>query len=187
MVNLLLFFMIISICKSLLLDSHLDYYSSTEYTINDYKDIYNTTWKETVIADKLTKMVKCQPLFIDSDYEKDLLVLDSQTRLYWVSNLRGTSGSFIHQFISKSKLLNFLVHGDGTDRDNFYILGINSQENKILKFKSTLNVLNQTLSWTEEEFFDLSNPNISFIIKDNLITGFNLYTISNERQVRINF
>lgn len=185
MVNILTLLLMIKLSSSLLLDSHLDYYSSTEYTINDYKDIFNTTWKETVIADKLTKMVKCQPLLIDTDYEKDLLVLDSKTRLYWVSNLRGTSGSFSHHFISKSKLLNFVVNGDATDRDNFYILGINSQENKILKFKSTINVLNQTLSWSEDELFDLNNPSINFIIKDNLITGFNLYTISSDRQVRL--
>ena len=168
---------------SLHFDSYLNSYKSLEYSPNYYKDIANTTWQEIVVSDKLINLVKCQPLLIDSDSELDLLVLDSETRLYWVSNVRGTSGDFNHQFISKSKILNFLVHGDSSDKYNFYILGINSQGNKILKFIPQENKMNKTIVWEESILFDLSSSEVNFIIQDNLITGFNLYPFSNEKQI----
>jgi hypothetical protein len=109
-------------------DSYLNIYRENIFKKHQYKEIANTTWKEFFISENVTNLVKCIPAYIDDDKELDLLVLDSESRLYWVSNVRGTSKEVTHQFISESKLNDFVVsrnfNYDG--KDNFYILGINS-------------------------------------------------------------
>jgi hypothetical protein len=164
-------------------DSLMNSYKTYEYYTHSYKDVANTTWKEIVVADRLVNLVKCQPAYVDSDKEIDLLVLDSETKLYWVSNIRGTSGNFLHQFISKSKLLDFVVNGDANYRSEFFILGIKSSGKKILKFSSFEHHDNKSIYWAEEDFFDLESPEVSFIIKDNIITGFNLFPVASDTQV----
>jgi hypothetical protein len=106
-------------------DSYLNTYKSYVFNDNEYKDIANSTWKEYFISENIKNLVKCVPVFIDSDKELDLLVLDSETRLYWISNVRGTSKEIVHQFISQSKLYDFVV-SDSINNGNMYILGINS-------------------------------------------------------------
>lgn len=182
-----IFSILVNFCfiKSLNFDSLMNSYKTYEYYTHSYKDVANTTWKEIVIADRLVNLVKCQPAYVDSDKEIDLLVLDSETKLYWVSNIRGTSGNFLHQFISKSKLLDFIVQGDANNRNDFFILGIKSSGKKILKFSSFEHHDNKSVYWNEEEFFDLESPEVSFIISDNIITGFNLFPVSGDTQVSL--
>lgn len=115
-------------------DSYLNSYKDTNYEINTEKDVSNSTWKEVVVADKLVNLIKCMPVYIDNDDDIDLLVLDSETKLYWVSNIRGTSGTFFHQFVSHSKLLDFVVHGDGLqDNSNNYYSNSNIYKNSYEK------------------------------------------------------
>ena len=164
-------------------DSFLNTYKNIEYYESSYNDITNSTWKEIVVADKLINLVKCVPAKIDYDKELDLIVLDSETRLYWVSNIRGTSSQFNHQFISKSKLLDFLLHGDSNDPDNFFILGLNSSGKKILKFNSSINKLNNSLLWTETVLFDLDDStNYGISLIDPTIKSINLYPVSAKKQ-----
>jgi hypothetical protein len=106
-------------------DSYLNSYKSYVFSDNDYNDIANSTWKEYFISENIKNLVKCLPVFIDDDKELDLLVLDSATRLYWISNVRGTSKEIVHQFISQAKLYDFVV-SDSINNVNMYILGINS-------------------------------------------------------------
>ena len=70
---------------------------------------------------------------------------------------------------------------------NIFILGINSSGDKILKFTSKENYMNKTISWEETEFLDLNDPEIQAVIKNNIITEFNLYPYDYETQVRILF
>ena len=170
---------------SLNFDSLLNRYNDKEYKANEYKDIANSTWKEIIVSDRLVNLVKCQPAFIDNDSELDIFVLDSETKLYWVSNVRGTSGTFSHQFVSHSKLLDFVVQGDGRNSKDFFLLGINSAGKKILKYTSKMYDTNNTISWSESTFFDLNDEMVLMIIKDYLITGINLYPVSESKQVRI--
>lgn len=178
------FFIQIYFSKSLNFDSLLNTYKTQEYYPNAYKDIANTTWKEIVVADRLINLVKCIPTFIDSDKDIDLLVLDSETKLYWVSNIRGTAGNFHHQFISKSKLLDFIIQGNSFNRDNFFILGINSSGKKILKFNSYEHYTNKSIYWKEEEFFSLESEDVSYIISNTILNDINLYPVNDNKQVR---
>lgn len=170
---------------SLHFDSLVNNYKQIEYYQNTQKDLNNSTWKEIVVADTLLNLVKCIPALIDLDKELDLLVLDSETRLYWVSNVRGTSGTFSHQFVSKSKLLDFVIQGDALDRKNFYLLGINSSGRKILKFNSIENPLNNSVSWEESEIFNLDDNVLGVTLRDYKITGINLYPLSESKQVSL--
>lgn len=163
-------------------DSLVNNYRTTEYYHYSQQDITNSTWKEVVVADRLINLIKCIPAHIDLDSELDLLVLDSETRLYWVSNIRGTSGMFSHQFVSKSKLLDFVIQGDAKARDKFFILGISSSAKKILKFNSAEVLLNNSISWVEEEIFDLESNDLGIGFADYQITGMHLYPVSDIKQ-----
>jgi hypothetical protein len=81
--KLFIFLVYIGTAYSEIYDSYLNYYKDTSYSVNEYKDIANTTWKEFFISENARKLVKCIPAYIDNDSELDLLVLDSETRLYW--------------------------------------------------------------------------------------------------------
>ncbi len=118
----IIIFVILKIVTSVY-DSYLNSYKSYIFNDNDYNDIANSTWKEYFISENIKNLVKCVPVYIDNDKELDLLVLDSETRLYWISNVRGTSKEIVHQFISQSKLYDFVISESG---QNMYILGINS-------------------------------------------------------------
>ena len=69
-------------------DSYLNIYKENKLFSNKYYEIANTTWKEYFISENVTNLIKCVPVFIDNDKELDLLILDSESRLYWVSNIR---------------------------------------------------------------------------------------------------
>jgi hypothetical protein len=81
--NVICFVLLTKTVFSEIYDSYLNYYKDSSYSINSYKDIANTTWKEFFISENAKKLVKCIPANIDNDSELDLLVLDSETRLYW--------------------------------------------------------------------------------------------------------
>lgn len=173
---------------SLKFDSLQNIYKNKEYFSSQRPDIGNSTWKEIVVADKLINLIKCIPTKLDNDNEIDLIVLDSETRLYWVSNIRGTSGDFNHQFISKSKLIDFVISSEeGNVNKDFFILGINSYGKKILKFNSEYNQLNNSLIWNEDELFSLDNDKYSQLYGINMIDpkikSMNLYPISSNSHI----
>lgn len=110
-------------------DTYLNFYKDSIYGLHTYDEIANTTWKEFYISENVEKLIKFVPTYIDNDVELDLLVLDSESRLYWVSNLRGTSKEVKHQFISESKLTDFVISNSvsyDNSKENFYILGVSS-------------------------------------------------------------
>jgi hypothetical protein len=64
-------------------DSYLNAYKQNEFADNSYIKIANTTWKESYVIENVTNLVKYIPAYIDNDKELDLLVLDSESKLYW--------------------------------------------------------------------------------------------------------
>jgi hypothetical protein len=79
----IIFIFFIKLALADIYDSYLNNYKDNSYMLTSYNDIANTTWKEFFISENARKLVKCIPAHIDSDAELDLLVLDSETRLYW--------------------------------------------------------------------------------------------------------
>ena len=109
-----------------LYDSYLNHYKTKIFKQNEFNDIANTTWKEFFISENVKNLVKCIPAYIDNDNEQDLLILDSETRLYWLSNIRGTSKEINYHFISSSKLYDFVISNEKNIDGKMFILGINS-------------------------------------------------------------
>lgn len=148
-------------------DSYLNIYKEDEFSDLKYSEISNTTWKEFFISENVTNLIKCIPVYIDNDKELDLLVLDSESRLYWVSNIRGTSKEVKHQFISRQKLHDFVIsdqvkYYNERKSDDFYILGINSKRDKILKFTESEHMnQNFTKSWKENHFLDINDSGLA--------------------------
>jgi hypothetical protein len=181
------FFIIITIVFPLILtsstyDSYLNIYKNHKFSANDYQTIANSTWKEFSVSENVKDLIKCIPFYIDNDKELDLFVLDSESRLYWVSNIRGTSKEVIHQFVSGSKLWDFVVsknieYDESNIAGNYFILGINSKRNKILKYKSFHQPLNNSLGWKESYFFDLDDDNLMIkpLITNSEILSIHLY------------
>lgn len=64
-------------------DSYLNIYKDSIFSANKYIEIANTTWKESFISEDVINLVKCIPAYIDDDKDLDLLVLDSESKLYW--------------------------------------------------------------------------------------------------------
>lgn len=157
-------------------DSYLNIYKETVFSDQSFNEIANTTWKEFFISENVTNLIKCVPVFIDDDRDVDLLVLDSESRLYWVSNIRGTSKEVKHQFISSKKLHDFVISNKiNYSGKNFkvggnYILGINSYRDKILKYNLIENEVNKTISWNEQDFIDLSDDNLSYITNSQIVS-----------------
>ena len=78
------------IYTELTFDSQIGIYKDQTLTSSNYKgilykwlDISNTTWKEFIISENITDLVKFIPAYIDNDYELDLIVLDFNSFLYW--------------------------------------------------------------------------------------------------------
>jgi hypothetical protein len=168
-------------------DSYLNMYKDNALNAHSWNDIANTTWKEFFVSENVTNLIKSLPVYIDDDRDLDLLVLDSETRLYWVSNIRGTSKEIKHKFISKNKLQDFVVSLSKGNKVNQkdYILGINSKRNLIFKYMksslnsmnsmNSLNSLNMTLHWEETVFLDINNlPAIGSMLENNQIQTLHL-------------
>lgn len=179
---LLLITLIPLISSSSTYDSYLNIYKSNKFSANQFDDIANTTWKEFFVSENVTDLIKCIPFYIDDDKELDLLVLDSESRLYWVSNIRGTSKEIKHQFVSSSKLYDFVVsdnikYQQSNQDKNFYIFGINSKRNKILKFEPFHRSLNKSLGWKESTFLDINDENLMIrpLIENSEIISIHLY------------
>ena len=120
--------LIILLLKSIstLYDSYLNEYKTKIFKQNEFNDIANTTWKEFFISENVKNLVKCIPAYVDKDNEQDLLILDSETRLYWLSNIRGTSKEIKYHFISSSTLYDFVISNEENIEGRIFILGINS-------------------------------------------------------------
>jgi hypothetical protein len=167
-------------------DSYLNIYKENTFSPHKYDDVANSTWKELFISENVTNLIKCVPVFIDNDKELDLLVLDSESRLYWVSNIRGTSKEVKHKFISSSKLYDFVI----SNKVNFdyktikgnYILGINSKRDKILKYKMIENSMNLTDTWEETIFMDINDDSLPIrpFIKNSQVVSIHLSQYDNE-------
>jgi hypothetical protein len=59
------------------------FYPAITKVVSIKADISNTTWKEFIISENITDLVKFIPAFIDLDNELDLIVLDFDSYLYW--------------------------------------------------------------------------------------------------------
>ena len=127
-------FLPITVLSSALFDSFFDLYKSTKFSPHIYSDIANTTWKEYFISEKISKLVKITPYFVDKDKDLDIFVQDSAAKLYWVSNIRGTSKEFKHEFISNNYLSDFVISNQLYRKENFYILAVeqNNCSNRLL-------------------------------------------------------
>jgi hypothetical protein len=163
-------------------DSYLNVYKKNKFARNDYQEIANSTWKEFFVSENVTDLIKCIPFYIDDDKELDLFVLDAKSRLYWVSNIRGTSKEIMHKFISSSKLHDFVVSTKidyqlSSNAGKFYLLGINSKRDKILKFDAYDLPLNNSIGWKETTFFDVNDENLMIkpLISNSEIITIHLY------------
>ena len=175
-------------------DSFFNIYKDTIFSSNLYEEISNTTWKEYFIAEKIIKLVKIVPFYVDEDEELDLFIQDSAAKLYWVSNMRGTSKEFKNEIISKNFLEDFVVSNRIYRKygaNQFFVLAINQEKNIIYKFKrheidlSSPNITEES-HWKEEIFIDIndkSNPSISSVSSNSKIKSINLYEINENEQV----
>ena len=66
-------------------DSYLNIYKNKdqEYEKHIYKDVANTTWKEFYVTEKISNLNKAIPAYIDKDNELDLIIHETNSRLYW--------------------------------------------------------------------------------------------------------
>lgn len=163
-------------------DSFLNIYKNHKFASNNYEQNANSTWKEFFVSENVTNLVKCIPFFIDDDKELDLFVLDAKSRLYWVSNIRGTSKEIKHNLISSSKLSDFVVSTSidfqqSNYGSKFYLLGINSKNDKILKYDPFHRSLNNSIGWKESTFFDINDENLAIkpLISNSEIISIHLY------------
>ncbi len=175
-------------------DSFFNIYKDTIYSSNLYEEISNTTWKEYFISEKIKKLVKIVPFYIDNDEDLDLFVQDSAANLYWVSNMRGTSKDFKNEKISKNFLEDFVVSNRiyiKYGKNQFFVLAINQEKNIIYKFKrieidiSSPNIT-QSNHWKEEIFIDINDkkiPSISSVSSNSKIKSINLYEINENEQI----
>ena len=175
-------------------DSFFNIYKDTIYSSNLYEEISNTTWKEYFISEKIKKLVKIVPFYIDNDEDLDLFVQDSAANLYWVSNMRGTSKDFKNEKISKNFLEDFVVSNRiyiKYGKNQFFVLAINQEKNMIYKFKrieidiSSPNIT-QSNHWKEEIFIDINDkkiPSISSVSSNSKIKSINLYEINENEQI----
>lgn len=167
-------------------DSYFNLYKEIPFISHKYQDISNSTWKEYFIAENISNFVKLTPYYIDSDNELDLFIQDSHSKLYWVSNIRGTSKELKKEFVSKGQLTDFVVSNLMYRSDSFFILAINDDQNKILKFTRTSAELITTnisniYQWKEELFLDITDNRLS-VPKDSVIKTIHLYEQSKTKQ-----
>lgn len=68
-----------------LFDSYLNTYKTKEqeYEKHIFKEVANTTWREFYISENITNLNKAIPAFLDNDKELDLIILETNSRLYW--------------------------------------------------------------------------------------------------------
>lgn len=167
-------------------DSYFNLYKEIPFISHKYQDISNSTWKEYFISENISNFVKLTPFYIDSDSELDLFVQDSHSKLYWVSNIRGTSKELKKEFVSKSSLTDFVVSNLMYRSDSYFILAINDDQNRILKFtKTNGELINTNISniyqWKEEVFLDITDNRLS-VSKDSKIKTLHLYEQSKNKQ-----
>ena len=172
-------------------DSFFNIYKQTSFPNHLYQEIRNTTWKEYFISEKIEKLVKIFPFYINNDKDLDLFVQDSEAKLFWVNNVRGTSKEAKHEKISQNYLYDFVVTNSFYQKasDNqFFILSINQEKNKILKFKkNSVSDFNISIpKWDETVFLDINNnnyPMLKSLSENSKITQINLYELSENEQI----
>jgi len=66
-------------------DSYLNTYKTKEheYEKHIYNDVANTTWREFYVSENISNLNKAIPAFLDQDKELDLIILESNSQLYW--------------------------------------------------------------------------------------------------------
>ena len=186
-------------------DSFFDIYKAKTYPPHSPKDITNSTWKEYFIAEGISNLIKITPFYIDNDKDVDLFIQDARSRLSWVSNIRGTSKKLLKQQISAHPLSDFVVSNQiyaNTTTDAltnlskaFYILAINKDKDKIIKFTqhqldpTSPNITSsnsQHSYWNEEIFIDLNSdafPIIKSLSVNSHIKSINLYELTPNEQL----
>ncbi len=82
----LYFFSKISLLSfQMVFDSYLNIYKTKEQEFEKhiYKDIANTTWREFYITENISSLNKAVPAYLDNDRELDLIILETNSKLYW--------------------------------------------------------------------------------------------------------
>ena len=176
----------------MIFDSFFDIYKTTTFRPHLFKEMSNTTWKEYFIAEKISNLAKITPYNIDNDKDLDLFIQDSIAQLSWVSNIRGTGVEFIKQIVSKNQLYDFVVSNHVyKSKDSFFILAVNKDKDKILKFKKkrdeiTAQNITNVQYWDESVFIDINDDSIPIIQslshKSN-IRSINLHEISKDTKL----
>jgi len=66
-------------------DSYLNTYKTKEqeFEKHTYKDVANTTWREFYVTENITNLNKAIPAYLDNDKELDLIILETNSKLYW--------------------------------------------------------------------------------------------------------
>lgn len=81
-------FLILNACMintQTVFDSYLNTYKTKEQEFEKhiYKDVANTTWREFYVTENITNLNKVVPAYLDNDKELDLIILETNSKLYW--------------------------------------------------------------------------------------------------------